>query len=220
MINVGSSRNDLSGGTRHSVKTVFIHPKYRGGGKHNFFHDVGLLELKKNIDLGDRAQLVSIAEPDDRPKDGGDVTITGYGRNPDNPVNKLLYQVQMNVITAERCVNEIAGGDVDKVDQHQICVEGDNKNQCPGDSGGRQMNSNLCLFCLPKNVPGPLHDLCTGRQVGIASYGGLNCTNPRPSVLARVTDNLDYINRIIKKTTRKEPQKAHPTAPMPDIRPL
>lgn len=70
-------------------------------------------------------------------------------------------------------------------------------------------------------ISGPLHDLCTGRQIGIASYGSSNCTNPTPSVLARVSDNLQFINEIISKTTPSEPQSlhAHPTASMPDIRP-
>lgn len=135
---MGSNRNDLSGGSLYSVKTVFVHPEYNGGGTHHFYHDVGLLELTTDIDLGERAQLVSIAMPDDRPRDGANVLITGYGRNPDHPGEKRLYQVQMNVITAERCVALVSGGKVREVDQRQICVEGENKNQCPGDSGGKR----------------------------------------------------------------------------------
>ncbi|XP_037029861.1 trypsin 3A1-like [Bradysia coprophila] len=210
VVNVGSNLNDLSGGTHHSVKTVFIHPEYNGGGTYNFFHDVGLLELKTDIKLGDRAQLVTIALPDDNPKDGADVYITGYGRNPDHPGDNRLYQVQMNVITAEKCIELLARGTVEEVDQHEICVVGKNKNQCPGDSGG------------------PLHDVCTGRQIGIASYGSTDCRNPKPSVLSRITDNLDFINRIIQKTSNttadhkkhRDPQSVNPTSSMPDIRPI
>lgn len=135
-VNVGTNYKDLTGGTIHSVKTVFVHPKYKGGMNNHFFHDVGILELINDITLNDRAKLVTLAHPDDDPQNGTDGTITGYGTNPDHPNDRHLYQVHLNVITAEQCVEELAGGTAKEVDEHQICVEAPGKNQCPGDSGG------------------------------------------------------------------------------------
>lgn len=53
-----------------------------------------------------------------------------------------------------------------------------------------------------KNLLGPLHDVSTKRQVGIVSHGARDCASDSPSILTRVTDNLDYIEKIIRKTTR------------------
>lgn len=83
----------MTGGTVHSVKTVFVHPKFKNGGQAYVFHDVGLLELNDDITRSDSVQLVELAHHNDRPKTGTDCTITGYGKNPDHPHNKYLYQV-------------------------------------------------------------------------------------------------------------------------------
>lgn len=136
-VNVGTNNNDLTGGTLHYVKTVFVHPKYKGGGDNHFFHDVGLLELTNDIELNDRSQLVKLAHCSDRPFSGDDLTISGYGKNPDHPNDKRLYQVHLKVITAQKCVDELAGGTVEEVDKHQICAAAKGKNQCKGDSGGK-----------------------------------------------------------------------------------
>lgn len=193
-INVGSNRNDLKGGTIHSVKTVFIHPKYRGGGDNHFFHDVGLLELLDNIILNNRASLVTLARCGDRPENGTDGTVSGWGTNPEHPGSTDLYQVHLNVITAQQCVNELAGGTAEEVDEHQICAQAPGKNQCPGDSGG------------------PFIDISTNRQVGIISYGATNCSTATPSIFTRVTDNLDFIDDTIEKTVFTRPQNPIPTS--------
>lgn len=136
-VNVGTNRNDLKGGTVHRVKTVFVHPKFRNGDENYLFHDIGLLQLTDEITLNDKSQLVKLARRGDKPKIGADCTITGYGKNPDHPHNKLLYQVHLNVISAEQCVDESASGTVEEVERHNICVKAKDKNQCQGDSGGK-----------------------------------------------------------------------------------
>lgn len=115
---------------------MFVHPKFRNGGANYRFHDVGLLELNDDIEVDSRAQLVKLANRNDDPKIGADCTITGYGKNPDHPHNKYLYQVHLNVINATKCVDELADGTVAEVKEHNICVQAPGKNQCQGDSGG------------------------------------------------------------------------------------
>lgn len=98
---------------------------------------MSILELTEDIQLNNRAQLVTLALPTDDPKNGTDGTITGYGTNPDHPDDDThLYQVHLNVITAEKCVMELAGGTAEEVRKHQICAQAPGKNQCEGDSGG------------------------------------------------------------------------------------
>lgn len=57
---------------------------------------------------------------------------------------------------------------------------------------------------MTKIFIGPLHDTSTNRQVGIVSYGSANCASDNPSVQSRVTDNLDYIEKVIRKTSRQQ----------------
>lgn len=125
----------MTGGTIHYVKAVFVHPKYKGGGDNHFFHDVGLLELKTDIELNNRSSLVTLAYQGDDTDNGTEGYITGYGTNPDHNDDIHLYQVHLNVISAEVCVSELAGGTAEEVDKHQICAEAEGKNQCQGDSG-------------------------------------------------------------------------------------
>lgn len=192
------------GATFHSVKTVFVHPKYLTA-KDNRFHDVGLLELNNEIKLGRRAQLVQLARPTDRPATGADCTVTGYGTNPDHPKDAhSLYQVHLKVIAAEQCAEELADGTVEEVEQHNICAKAEGKNQCKGDSGGMDAQIRKTTFFIRKSFVGPLHDVSTNRQVGIVSYGARDCTADYPSIDCRVTDNLDYIEEIIKQTSGGE----------------
>lgn len=123
-----------TGGTKHAVKRVFVHPKYRSGV--NFFHDVGLLELKTAVTLSNRVRLVNLAGRTERPATGADVFVSGYGTNPENPTTKNLYQVHLNVIAAAQCSRELKSGTASENEQHFICAKAPNKNHCKGDSGG------------------------------------------------------------------------------------
>lgn len=44
----------------------------------------------------------------------------------------------------------------------------------------------------------------TYRQIGIVSYGYNDCTADKASVQSRVTDNLDFIENVIRQTTRPQ----------------
>ncbi|KAJ6605104.1 Trypsin-1 [Pseudolycoriella hygida] len=169
-----------SDGTIHQVKTVFRHPKFKGvNSDTNGHHDVGLLELVDEIELGEKSQLVELAHEDDRPAVGTDCKLAGWGKNPDHPGDKSLYQIHFNIISSQECYDEFASDEVDELEKHEICAQAPGRNECPGDSGG------------------PLIDTTTNRQIGIVSYGAFDCTSDdTPGVLTRVTDNLDYINEI------------------------
>lgn len=132
----GTNKVDPNGGPIHLVKTAFVHPKYLNA-RDNRFHDVGLLELYDDIQLSSRSQLVTLARRNDWPAVGTDCTITGYGTNPDHPNDQqTLYQVHLQVITSKQCVDELAQGTVEEVEEHNICAKAPHKNQCRGDSGG------------------------------------------------------------------------------------
>lgn len=135
-VNVGTNYGNLTGGVIHFVKKVFVHPMYKGGGDNHYFHDVGMLQLTEDIKLNDRARVVRLAKPTNKPKVGDSMTISGWGTNPEHPDDNRLYQVVLKVISAKQCTQELAGGTVEEVEQHQICAKAEGKNQCKGDSGG------------------------------------------------------------------------------------
>lgn len=59
--------------------------------------------------------------------------------------------------------------------------------------------------CNDKNFVGPLHDdVSTNRQIGIVSHGAHDCTSDSPSILSRVTDNLDFIEGVIRNTSNRQ----------------
>lgn len=51
------------------------------------------------------------------------------------------------------------------------------------------------LNCLHVYIIGP--GTVKGIQVGIVSYGATDCTLAKPSILARVTDNWDFIKATL-----------------------
>lgn len=58
-----------------------------------------------------------------------------------------------------------------------------------------------------------MHDVSTNRQVGIVSIGPEeDCSSAKAGANTRVTDNLDFIEEIIRKTIRTPTQTSphHP----------
>lgn len=200
---MGVNTIEFMGEGSHTVKNVYLHPKYMGGHDHHFFNDVALLELNDHIEINQRStKLVNLAQKNDRPKNGSDAIVSGWGTNPDHPNENRLYQVHLNIISAQTCHDELAGGTVEEIEKHQICAEAPGKNHCEGDSGG------------------PLLDVKTKRQIGIVSYGAQPCTLAKPSIYTRVTDNLDFINKIIRKTGGGNSMMGNILNAMPTRRPL
>lgn len=119
----------------HTVKKVHLHPKYDGPSSH-YYHDVALLQLTDHITLDHSKELVTIAEKSDKTKSGDDVYVSGWGENPDHPNDNRLYQVFLKVMTAKKCHDEVGGGEVEEIEEHNICVGGKKKGHCQGDSGG------------------------------------------------------------------------------------
>ncbi|KAJ6645600.1 Trypsin 3A1 [Pseudolycoriella hygida] len=182
-ITVGANTNELSDGVLHYVKKVNVHPEYKGGHEHHFFHDVAVLELTEEIELNDKAQLTELAESGDKAPVGTPVVVKGWGVNPDHNNDNHLYAVELDVISAKECIEKVAGGKVEDVEKHQICAFAPGKSHCEGDSGG------------------PLIDTKINRQVGIVSYGAVDCTLGKPDIYTRVTDVLDFINGIIEEAS-------------------
>lgn len=119
-------------GEIHYVKKVHVHPKYKGGGDNHLFHDISMIELKDHLTLDSTKQTLTIAGKDDVVKTGDDVFVSGWGTNPEHPDDDRLYQVHLKVISAQKCHDELTGGNVEEVEKHQICAYDKNKAHCHG----------------------------------------------------------------------------------------
>lgn len=182
LVNSNSNTSSPLDGNLHYVKNVYTHPKFRGSSNH-FHHDVGILELQDEILITTTSRLTTLAHSNDETPAGRVGRVSGWGENPDHPNDNRLYQVELNVISAQNCSSQF-GSDEDQIEEHEICAQAPGKNFCKGDSGG------------------PMIDTATNRQIGIVSYGARPCTAPYPSVFAKVTDNLDFIRKTIRQTRR------------------
>lgn len=77
IIRVGSSLKS-SGGKIHKVSRVFVHPKFVGG-SNNYHHDVGLLQLSKDIYYDDSASYTTLVHSNDVINPGTDGVVSGWG---------------------------------------------------------------------------------------------------------------------------------------------
>lgn len=145
-----------------------------------------MLELTQDIELSQSSKYTKLAHKNDKIKAGSSGIVSGWGTNPDHPGDQRLFQVQLNVISPEECARLNDEDDAEGYEKHEICTQAPGKNFCAGDSGG------------------PFVDSKTGRQIGVVSYGNEDCTRALPSIFAKVQDNLDFINQVIKKTRKSQ----------------
>lgn len=165
-------------GKKVQVKKVHANPKFVGK-EENYHHDIGLLELEEDIEFNTKAQPVNLPDENSTPADGSDVILSGSGTNPDNKKDskERLYQVELQVISAEECYKyHHKGHSVKELKKHEICAKGSGeKSGKGGDSGG------------------PLIEKSSDKIVGVVSYGKPHA----PTVFCKISDNLDYINSVI-----------------------
>lgn len=162
------------------MEKVYANPKFDGK-QENYHHDIGLLELKEDIEFNSKAQPVNLPDENYTPAPGSVVILSGSGDNPDNiqDSKERLYQVELQVITAQECyMYHHRGHSVKELEKHEICAKGrGRKSGKPGDSGG------------------PLIEESTDKIVGVVSYGKPNA----PTVFCKISDNLDFINSVISE---------------------
>lgn len=58
-----------------------------------------------------------------------------------------------------------------------------------------------CNFC---DTGGPLIDASTKRQVGLVSWGTVDCTNSLPRYYTKLADNMDFIDKVVQGASSKD----------------
>jgi len=163
------------------VAEIIRHPDYNA---RTIDNDYAILRLAKPVSFTKKVSPACLPDDLTSTYDGTLATITGWGylgevwerRGKPN----VLQEVDVTVMTNAKC-NSDNHGDMLAVTKNMLCASAPGKGQCFGDSGGP--------LIAPEN----------GRQalIGVVSWvKGCNSRfAPRqyPSVLARVTEQMDWI---------------------------
>lgn len=172
------STNLWSGGELQCAKEVINHPDYNPV---NLNNDISLLKVQTPLDLINGA-LRAIRLPKSQHQGirfvGNRSRVAGWGIDNSGEISEQLNFVDLEIIDNGAC-RRIYGSD--RVVEHVLCGYGYiNRNQatCGGDSG-----SALVVFDEGEWI-----------QVGVASFGALQCQRRFPSGFMRVTEFVDWIN--------------------------
>lgn len=160
----------------YEVVSVKQHPKFQ---RHGFYNDIGLIELKSEVDYDDLISPVCLPSEYDTKRDmsGYLATVLGWGTlSYGGHGSKLLQQVSMPIWNNKECDERY----MQKIGKTFLCagfVAG-GKDACQGDSGGPLMVSDG-----------------TGKWTlhGVVSFGKTCAQANYPGVYTRVSEYLDWI---------------------------
>jgi len=166
----------LSGGQVRQVSRELPHAKYDAD---TTDHDFMLIFLKTPAELiEDEVGLVRLNSDPSLPAEGADVTVMGWGVTETGEVSDALMEVDVNVISNEKCNLSSDGTESyeGQITKNMLCATDKGEDSCQGDSGG------------PLVVLGD-----TPTQVGVVSWG-IGCADPNfPGVYSRVSQAYDWI---------------------------
>ncbi|XP_064538008.1 trypsin alpha-like [Drosophila montana] len=159
-----------SGGQLVNVAYAKKHPGYVGS---PYSNDIGLLLLKKKLNLGYSANKIALAS--DSPNTGTTAFVSGWGRYREHKSAFTigLHMAIMSTIDRKKCQKSKYAERKMKIAKGMICAASDGKDACQGDSGG------------------PL--VASGKLVGIVSWG-LGCAKyGYPGVYTDVAYYRDWV---------------------------
>jgi len=158
----GGTSNRLTGGVEFEVESYQIHPDY------DFYimdYDVAVIKIKDTFEGHPGIRRSILANERCTTSCGVRVRLAGWGYNEDWIIPEELQEIQQTIVDNESCY-EAWGGDITS---RMLCATVENNvDSCNGDSGGAVLKG-----CL---------------QVGIISFGSIECGYPIPSVFTRIED--------------------------------
>lgn len=160
----------------YKVANIKQHPKFQ---RHGFYNDIGLIELKSDIEYDDLISPVCLPNEHDLKRDmsGYMATVLGWGTlSYGGQGSKLLQQVSMPIWNNKDCDERY----LQHIGKTFLCAGflTGGKDACQGDSGGP-------LMVGDRGGRWTLH--------GVVSFGKTCAQAGYPGVYTRVTEYLDWI---------------------------
>jgi secreted trypsin-like serine protease len=126
----------VSGGTRHAIASIKIHPSYNNN---RVDYDIAVITLKTPAaDIAFFAELITTAQEQTRAAPGTMSFVTGWGSTiaTGGGYPRPLYQVQVPLVSSTDCNDANSYGG--EVTPRMICagLTQGGKDSCDGDSGG------------------------------------------------------------------------------------
>jgi len=179
-VQLGAHNISIPDGVNIKAKKIINHKGYNSNSMKN---DIAVIELEEKATLGSSVGVVCLP-PKNKDYAGKMAVISGWGTlesGGDSP--NELQDTTVKVMTNGAC-KKLSGNQY-KLTKDMVCATGDGvRDTCQGDSGGPMV----------VDVDGH-HDL-----VGVTSWG-FGCAAPKyPGVYSRVTKNLKWLNKQIKKS--------------------
>jgi len=165
-----------------TVSKVHVNENYN---RNNLQNDIAILELSKPIAFSDRVKPVCLPSPG-FPTTGKTATITGWGRDEKRNLRSKLQKLTSTMVTTETCDLAWRKKKAPKgfIVDTMLCMDASRGDSCNGDSGGP--------LVADDGQGGVV-------LVGAVSFGSGSCTDANlPGVYTRVSEYIDWINRIVK----------------------
>jgi len=167
------TRSDESDHIDIDITRIINHPDYNGV----LNYDFSLLKLAEKVDFSLHPHIRPICLPTSGESTFQDLvaTATGWGRTENALPSEKLLEVNLYIISNEKCNPMVRGGVTDQMLCANVTRTGTVKSTHRGDSGG------------PLIVP--YSDTVNYQLIGVTSGG-----NAKVSVYARVTEQLKWIS--------------------------
>ncbi|CAB0042636.1 unnamed protein product [Trichogramma brassicae] len=182
-IYTGTSRSDSSTGQSHMVRSVAVHPGYRGAAN-TYLNDIAVVTLAEPVELSEMQAPIKLPSRD--VQNSARAVITGWGYNQySSQVTPIqLQKASMRLISSYYCEKSMPFA----ISSTQVCAfNGHSVGVCSGDSGG------------------PL--VSNGELVGVASYV-IQCARGHPDVYTNVYPYVGFIKAIKEKKNFPEKKTA------------
>jgi hypothetical protein len=175
-------------GQKIQVKMAVKHPAFKPSSKIN---DIAIVALEHPADISDSLSVFPVCvNTIETLPEVGETTVVGFGKTEhNNSKSDLLLKAKLTLVSNPDCTKKFKEADLfalrNGVSQGQVCAWDSEfkRDSCQGDSGGplyMQVNK-------------------TNYLIGVTSFGS-GCATKTPGVYTRVSQYMDWIEKVIKET--------------------
>jgi len=172
---------DPSDGDRVNILSTIVHPDYEHS---RFDNDIIIFQLERDVDL----PYIKLGPEH---ISGGTFTVIGFGdtdKGSELVLSNILQEVELTYIDTDDC--DDGHGNRNEVKEDMMCLAGEDKDSCIGDSGGPMIRKGL--------------DSYSDTLVGIVSWGRGCAEKGVPGVYSRISHFYDWILEAVCENYSKD----------------